>query len=53
MPYLTGSQWSSFKSGVTLSRFDFFQDEPCGVALWIFCMCAICSSATPANVALQ
>ena len=33
MRYFTGSQWSSFKSGVTWSRFDFFQDEPRGVVL--------------------
>ena len=33
MRYLTGSQWTSFKSGVTWSRFDFFQDEPCDVVL--------------------
>ena len=33
MRYFTRSQWSSFKSGVTWSRLDFFQDEPCGVVL--------------------
>ena len=33
MRYFTRSQWSSFKSDVTWSRFDFFQDEPCGVVL--------------------
>ena len=33
MRYFTGSQWSSFKSGVTWSRLDLFQDEPRGVVL--------------------
>ena len=52
MRYFTGSQWSSFKSGVTWSRFDFFKMSRAAL-FWIFCMRAICSSATPANVALQ
>ena len=45
------SQWSSFKSGVTRSHFDFYRMSLAAL-FWIFCMRAICSSATPANVIL-
>ena len=40
MRYFTGSQWSSFKSGVTWSRFDFFKISRAAL-FWIFCMRAI------------
>ena len=40
MRYLTGSQWSSFKSCVTWSRFDFFKISRAAL-FWIFCMRAI------------
>ena len=36
MRYFTGSQWSSVRSDVTCSRFDFFQDKSAAL-LWILC----------------
>ena len=39
---------SSFKSCVTRSRFDFFKMSRAAL-FWIFCMRAICSSATPVS----
>ena len=51
MRYFTGSQWSSFKSVVTWSRFDCFKMSRAAL-FWIFCMRAICSSATHAKEAL-
>ena len=36
MRYFTGSQWSSVRSDVTCSRFDFFQYKSAAL-LWILC----------------
>ena len=41
-----------FQKRCDMTTLRFFQDEPCGVVLDLL-YAAICSSATPANVALQ